>query len=170
MQRHNKCLYRIARAVMRNDSKAEDVVQEAYVHAFANLATFRGDSSLAIWLSSIALNEAFGRCRRRREMVDLTAIESRPSSQGQIIASPHSSPQLDPERAMAQREIQLILERAIDKLPDAFRTVLVARVIEEMSVVETAILLGLRPETGKTRLHRTRGFLKEALERTSGPI
>jgi RNA polymerase sigma-70 factor, ECF subfamily len=168
MQRHNQRLYRIARAVMRNDSEAEDVVQEAYVRAFTNLATFRGDSSLATWLSRIVLNEAFGRSRRRRETVELTAIETRQQSQSQVIASPHMSLQLDPERAMAQREIQLMLERAIDKLPQAFRTVLVARVIEEMSVVETAILLGLRPETVKTRLHRARGLLKKALEKDAG--
>jgi RNA polymerase sigma-70 factor, ECF subfamily len=168
MERHNQRLYRIARSVMGNDSEAEDVVQEAYVHAFASLATFRGDSSLATWLSRIVLNEAFGRSRNRRATVDLTAIEAQQQSQGQIIASAHSSPQLDPERAMAQREIQLMLERAIDKLPEAFRTVLVARVIEEMSVAETAILLGLRPETVKTRLHRARGFLKEALEKDAG--
>jgi len=168
MQRHNQRLYRIARAVMRNDSEAEDVVQEAFVRAFTNLATFRGDSSLATWLSRIVLNEAFGRSRRRRETVELTVIETRQKSQGQIIASPHVSPQLDPERVMAQREIQLMLERAIDKLPEAFRTVLVARVLEEMSVVETAILLGLRPQTVKTRLHRARGFLKEALQKDVG--
>jgi RNA polymerase sigma-70 factor, ECF subfamily len=168
MQRHNQRLYRIARAITRNDGEAEDVVQESYVNAFTSLATFRGDASLATWLSRIVLNEAFGRSRRRRTTVDLTTIEIRPQSQGQIIASPHSSPQLDPERAMAQREIQLMLEKAIDKLPEAFRTVLVARVIEEMSVVETAILLGLRPETVKTRLHRARGLLKVALEKDAG--
>jgi RNA polymerase sigma-70 factor (ECF subfamily) len=71
---------------------------------------------------------------------------------------------------MAQREIQLILERAIDELPEAFRTVLVARVIEEMSVDETADLLGIRPETVKTRLHRARGLLKEALEKRVGSV
>jgi RNA polymerase sigma-70 factor, ECF subfamily len=170
MQRHNRRLYRMARSVMRNDSEAEDVVQEAYVRAFANLAKFRGDSSLATWLSRIVLNEAFGRIRRRRPSVDLTGIESRPPSQGQIIPFPHSSPQLDPERTMAQREIQLILERAIDELPEAFRTVLVARVIEEMSVEETADLLGLRTETVKTRLHRARSLLKDALEKRVGSV
>ena len=167
MQRHNRRLYRLARSVVRNDSEAEDVVQEAYVRAFASLAQFRGESSLATWLSRIVLNEALGRLRRRPS-VDLTEIESRPASQGQVIPFPHSSPQLDPERTMAQREIQLILERAIDELPETFRTVLVARVIEEMSVEETADLLGLRPETVKTRLHRARGLLKQALEKRVG--
>jgi RNA polymerase sigma-70 factor (ECF subfamily) len=170
MQRHNRRLYRVARSVMRNDSEAEDVVQEAYVRAFSNLATFRGESSLATWLSRIALNEALGRLRGRRPSADLTEIESRPPTQSQIIPFPNSSPQLDPERTMAQREIQLIVERAIDELPEAFRTVLVARVIEEMSVEETADLLGIRPETVKTRLHRARGLLKEALEKRVGSV
>jgi RNA polymerase sigma-70 factor (ECF subfamily) len=100
----------------------------------------------------------------------LTEIESRPPTQSQIVPFPNSSQQLDPERTMAQREIQLIVERAIDELPEAFRTVLVARVIEEMSVEETADLLGIRPETVKTRLHRARGLLKEALEKRVGSV
>ena len=170
MQRHNRRLYRVARSVMRNDSEAEDVVQEAYVRAFANLATFRGESSLATWLSRITLNEALGRLRGRRPSADLTEIESRPLVQGQIIPFPNSSPQLDPEHTMAQREIQLLVERAIDELPEAFRTVLVARVIEEMSVEETADLLGIQPETVRTRLHRARGLLKEGLEKSVGSI
>jgi RNA polymerase sigma-70 factor, ECF subfamily len=170
MQRNNRRLYRLARSVIRNDSEAEDVVQEAYVRAFANLAKFRGDSSLATWLSRIVLNEALGRLRGRRPSVDLTDIESRPQSQAEIIPFPNSSPQLDPERTMDQREIQLLLERAIDELPEAFRTVLIARVIEEMSVQETADLLGIRPETVKTRLHRARSLLKDALEKRVGSV
>src|SRR5215510_8646993 len=66
MQRHNRRLYRMARAVVANDSEAEDIVQEAYVRAFASLDQFRGESSLATWLSRIVLNEALGRLRRRR--------------------------------------------------------------------------------------------------------
>ena len=72
MQRNNRRLFRVARSVMRNDSEAEDVVQEAYVRAFANLAKFRGESSLTTWLSRIVLNEALGRLRGRRPSVDLT--------------------------------------------------------------------------------------------------
>jgi RNA polymerase sigma-70 factor (ECF subfamily) len=165
MQRHNRRLYRLARAVVRNDSEAEDVVQEAYVRAFTSLDRFRGDSSLATWLSRIVLNEALGRLRRRHPTVDLAAVENRRPSLGQVIPFPLAAPQLDPERTMAQREIQRLLEQAIDDLPEAFRTVLVARVIEEMSVKETADLFGLREETVKTRLHRARGLLKKALEK-----
>jgi|SRR5215831_18027373 len=165
MQRNNQRLYRIARAVMCDDSEAEDVVQEAYVRAFISLDTFRGDSSLATWLSRIVLNEAFGRLRCRRPTVDLAVIENRQPSQGQIIPFPLAIPPLDPERTVAQREIQRLVEQAIDDLPEAFRTVLVARVIEEMSVKDTADLFGLRAETVKTRLHRARELLKDALEK-----
>jgi RNA polymerase sigma-70 factor (ECF subfamily) len=170
MQRHNRRLYRIARAVLRNDSEAEDAVQEAYVLAFTNLGEFRGDSSLATWLSRIVLNEALGRIRRRRPAADMAKPASRSASQAEIIPFPLSSPQLDPERSMAQRQIQLLLEQAIDKLPDDFRIVLVARVIEEMSIEETAALFGLRAETVKTRLHRARKLLRDALEKQVGSV
>jgi len=163
IKRHNRRLYRIARAVTANDSDAEDAVQDAYVRAFTGLDKFRGDSSLSTWLSRIVLNEALGRLRRRRPTVDLDIVENRPPSQHQII--PFPATQLDPERAMAQREIQHLLEQAIDELPQPFRTVLVARIIEEMSVKETAELFGLRVETVKTRLHRARELLKQALEK-----
>jgi RNA polymerase sigma-70 factor (ECF subfamily) len=168
MQRHNRRLYRIARAVLRNDGEAEDAVQEAYVRAFTHLGEFRGDASLATWLSRIVLNEALGRIRRRRGERDLTAVENL-MPQADIIPFPLGSAQPDPERSMAQRQIQHMLEHAIDDLPDDFRTVLVARVIEDMSVEETASLLGLRAETVKTRLHRARKLLRDALERQVGP-
>jgi len=170
MQRNNQRLYRIARAVLHDDSEAEDVVQEAYVHAFAGLADFRGESSLSTWLSRIVLNEALGRLRRRRPTVDVTSIENHQPAQDKVIPFPLTSTQLDPERTMAQRQIQVLLERAIDNLPDYFRTVLVARVVEGMSVEETADLFGLRAETVKTRLHRARRLLREALEKQAGPV
>jgi RNA polymerase sigma-70 factor (ECF subfamily) len=170
MQRNNRRLYRIARAVMHDDSEAEDVVQEAYMRAFASLADFRGESSLATWLSRIVFNEALGRLRRVRPTVDVTSIETRPPSRGEVIPFPLASAQLDPERTLAQRQIQILLEHAIDDLPEVFRTVLVARVVEEMSVEETADLFGLRPETVKTRLHRARRLLRDALEKQIGPV
>jgi RNA polymerase sigma-70 factor (ECF subfamily) len=100
----------------------------------------------------------------------LTALETRTPPGGEIIPFPFASPQLDPERTMAQRQIQLLLEQAIDDLPDDFRIVLVARVIEEMSIEETATLFGLRTETVKTRLHRARKLLRDALEKQVGSV
>src|SRR5690349_4084912 len=127
MQRNNRRLYRVARAVVLNDSEAEDVVQEAYVRAFINLDQFRGDASLATWLSRIVLNEALGRLRRRRPTLDLGTIENQAPSQ--IISFPAAQP--DPERTVAQQEIRRLVEQAIDALPEAFRIVLVASIIED---------------------------------------
>ncbi|AID29303.2 RNA polymerase sigma factor [Mesorhizobium loti] len=161
---YNQRLYRIARGILRNDAEAEDVVQEAYVRAFANLATFRGDSSLATWLSRIVINEALGRLRKRRRTV---AMPENPEAQ--IIRFP-LNPSDDPERTMAQRQILALVERATDSLPDIYRMVFVARVIEGLSMEETADLLGVRPETVKTRLHRGRSLLRKALDDEIGPV
>ena len=169
MERYNRRLYRIARGILRNDSEAEDVVQEAYVSAFAHLQDFRGESSLATWLSRITINEALGRLRRDRPAVDLAVAEAQ-RSEAQIIQFPHTGASTDPERTMAQRQILQLVERATDNLPEMFRIVFVTRVIEGMSVEETADLLGLRPETVKTRLHRARTMLRDNVEKKIGPV
>ncbi|WP_164892183.1 MULTISPECIES: RNA polymerase sigma factor [unclassified Mesorhizobium] len=161
---HNQRLYRIARSVVRNDSEAEDIVQEAYVRAFAQLGDFRGESSLATWLSRIVINEALGRLRKRRRTVAMPQ-----SLQAEIIKFP-LNPSDDPERTMAQRQILELVERATDRLPDVYRTVFVARVIEGLSIDETAELLDVRPETVKTRLHRARALVRKALDDQIGPV
>ena len=169
MQANNRRLYRIARGILRNDSEAEDVVQEAYVRAFTHLDSFRGDSSLATWLARIAMNEALGRVRRQRPSVEWTTLPPG-TLEAQIIQFPLSAPSEDPEKTMAQREIQHVVEHAIDQLPEAFRIVFITRVIEGMNVEETADLLGLKPETVKTRLHRARNMLRDHVEKKIGPV
>jgi RNA polymerase sigma-70 factor, ECF subfamily len=169
MQANNRRLYRLARGILRNDSEAEDVVQETYVRALTHLADFRGDSSLATWLARIAMNEALGRLRRQRPGVDLDSLPPG-TLEAQIIQFPHSATSEDPEKTMAQREIQRVVEHAIDELPDLFRIVFITRVIEGMNVEETAEILGLKPETVKTRLHRARTMLRENVEKKIGPV
>ena len=169
MQANNRRLYRLARGILRNDSEAEDVVQETYVRALTHLEDFRGDSSLATWLSRIAMNEALGRLRRQRPGVELSSLPPG-TLEAQIIQFPHSAISEDPEKTMAQREIQRVVEHAIDELPDLFRIVFITRVIEGMNVEETAKILGLKPETVKTRLHRARGMLRENVEKKIGPV
>ncbi|MDW6024710.1 RNA polymerase sigma factor [Mesorhizobium sp. BAC0120] len=169
MTRHNRRLYRIARSILHSDSEAEEALQEAYLHAFANLAGFRGDSTLATWLSRIVINEALGRLRKRKRAASVSLpVDELPAAQ--IIAFPASAGLDDPERNMAQRQILELVERATDSLPDDFRTVFVARAIEGLSVEETAELLGLKPETVKTRLHRARKLLRERLDEQIGPV
>ena len=167
MQANNRRLYRLARGILRNDPEAEDVVQDTYVRAFTHLEQFRGDSSLSTWLSRIAMNEALGRLRRQKPGVEWSSLEKIP--QAQIIPFPLASSD-DPEKSMAQREIQQVVEHAIDELPEPFRLVFITRVIEGMNVEETADILGLKPETVKTRLHRARGLLRDNVERKIGPV
>jgi RNA polymerase sigma-70 factor (ECF subfamily) len=169
IQANNRRLYRLARGILRNDGEAEDVVQETYVRAFTHLESFRGDSSLATWLSRIAMNEALGRLRRQRPNVDIDNMASG-ALEAQIIQFPHSAAVEDPEKSMAQREIQHVVEHAIDELPEAFRIVFITRVIEGMNVEETAEILALKPETVKTRLHRARAMLRDNVEKKIGPV
>jgi RNA polymerase sigma-70 factor (ECF subfamily) len=168
-KRYNRRLFRIARSILRNDAEAEDVVQETYVRAFTGLDLFRGDAAFGTWLTRIAVNEALGRLRRRRPTVDWESYSENRTT-AQVIDFPASAHSKDPEQAMAQGEVREILERAIDELPDAFRAVFVARLIEDMSIEETADLFGLKPETVKTRLHRARTLLREELDKRLGPM
>jgi RNA polymerase sigma-70 factor (ECF subfamily) len=168
MLRHNRRLYRIARGIVRNDADAEDVVQEAYVKAFMHLASFRGESTLATWLGRITINEALGRLRRRKPEIQVELSEVR--SQAQIIPFPQTATTDDPEKTMAQRQILQLVEHATDKLPENFRLVFITRVIEGMSVEETAEILGIQPETVKTRLHRARKLVREQLDKQIGPV
>lgn len=156
MQRCNQRLFRVARAVMRDEAEAEDVLQEAYARAFAAIGGFRGEAGIATWLTRIVLNEAHRRLRLRRPTVELDELDDR------VVAFP-GRPE-DPEADAARSQIRRLLEQAVDQLPEPFRLVFILREIEELSVDETAEHLGLKPQTVKTRLHRARQRLREALD------
>ena len=163
MQRCNQRLFRIARSIVGEDSEAEDVLQESYMHAYHKLGTFRGDAALLTWLTSIVLNEARGRLRKRHTMVGLEQIDQA-SEDNRVIAFPSKFGSEDPAVAAARAQIRHLLEQAIDQLPPAFRMVYVMREVEECSVEETAAQLELNPQTVKTRLFRARRQLRAALE------
>ncbi len=169
MKTHNQRLYRLARGIVRNDGEAEDIVQEGYVRAFTHLEGFRGDCALATWLSRIVINEALGRLRRRRRALEQSMSDD-PAIEAKIIQFPLNTPNDDPERTMAQRQILQFVERATDNLPDVYRTVFVARVIEGLSIEETSELLGIKAETVKTRLHRARNLIRKQLDDQIGPV
>jgi len=168
-RRYNRRLYRLARGIVQNDAEAEDVVQAAYVRAFTSLARFRGESAFGTWITRIAMNDALERRRRRRPSEDWTA-ETEPRLRGSVLRFPSSaSAPPDPEHDMARQEVRELLERSIDTLPDTFRLAFIARVVEGMSLEETAALLGVKPETVKTRVHRARARLRQEMERRIGP-
>jgi RNA polymerase sigma-70 factor (ECF subfamily) len=164
MARYNQRLFRVARALVGDDAEAEDVLQEAYVRAFTRLDGFRGEAGLGTWLTAITLNQARERLRRRRRpTVELEAVEAAQQEPGRVIQFPGGTP-ADPEREAARAEARRLLEHAVDDLPEAFRVVFMLREVEDLSVEETAVQLGIKPETVKTRLHRARRLLREALD------
>lgn len=163
VQRCNQRMFRVVRGVLHADADAEDVVQEAYVRAYERIDSFRGESSLATWLTRIALNEAYGRLRKRHDRVDIEQDEALLRASAQVLAFPGHALEADPADAAARAQMRRLLEQAVDALPEAFRLVYVLREVEGCSVEETAEALGLREETVKTRLHRARRRLREAL-------
>jgi len=166
IKRNNRRLFGVARAVMRNDAEAEDVVQETYVRAFTKLDSFRGGSQFSTWLTRIALNEALGRMRRRRPTAEFAELDVRASAQGgAVIMFPTSLTPPGADSELARSQVREFLEKAVDDLPDAFRTVFILRDIEEMSIEETANQLSLKQETVKTRLHRARRLMRAAVEK-----
>lgn len=163
IQLHNRRLFRVARSIVKDDCEAEDVLQEAYLKAFSTLASFRGEAKLSTWLTRIVVNEALQRLRRRAGAPDIAAARITQKAANVLPFPLSGDSPLDPERIMAQRELTQLVVREIDQLPLEFRTVLVARILEGMSVEETAEALDLKPETVKTRLHRARRLLRAAL-------
>jgi RNA polymerase sigma-70 factor (ECF subfamily) len=164
MRRHNRRLFRLARSVLRNGAEAEDVVQETYVRAFAKLDGFIGPGGFSAWLARIAYNEALGRRRSRSPVVSLhDYVSDRHGDADVRRIETMTSHDPDPERLTGNGELRRLLEDAIDALPADFRAVFVLRAVEGMSVSETAHALSIRPETVKTRFHRARHRLQEAL-------
>ncbi|MGO8095144.1 RNA polymerase sigma factor [Rhizobium leguminosarum] len=166
VQRHNQRLFRTARAIIRNEAEAEDVVQAAYIRAFTNLAAFRGEAQLSTWLTRITLNEALGRVRARKNTTGLEEIDMQTTaSGGQVLQFPSSLSATDPETELAGSQARHLLENAVDELPDDFRAVFVLRDVEGMSTDEAASCLSIRPETAKTRLHRARKMMRQSIEK-----
>jgi RNA polymerase sigma-70 factor (ECF subfamily) len=170
MRRHNARLFRVARAILRNDGEAEDALQDAYLDAYRHIGDFRGAAQLATWLTRIVINQALMRLRRRkRDRVVVPFGErrapGRDSAPAPIEAGVADETIESPPGAVLRGEIRRLLERRIDDLPVAFRTVFVMRDVEDMSVQETADCLAIPAATVRTRLFRARALLREALAR-----
>jgi len=168
MRRHNRALYRTARAILKDDFEAEDAVQEAYLQAYRSIAKFRGEARLSTWLVRIVANEAFGRLRKRARRAAIVPLHVEEDEAGRETAhdirTESEAPAMDrPDNAALRSEMRHLLESRIDPLPDAYRTVFVLRAVEELSVEETAASLGIPESTVRTRFFRARSLLREAL-------
>ena len=164
MRRYNQRLYRAARAILHNDSEAEDVMQDAYVRAYEHLAQFAGKAKFSTWLTRIAIHEALARQNsgeRFQSLRDSDQPESDPMDR-------FSSLLADPEKHSVNAELREFLEAAIEKLPHTYRAVFILRDIEDMSTADVSYALDITEETVKVRLHRARGFLRRTLLELAG--
>jgi len=163
MRRYNRRLYRLARASLRDDSEAKDVLQEAYLNAYRGIGSFRGEATLSTWLSRLVLNECGVRQRRsarRRDIVPLVSFDTNRTETERVADVAEA-----PDRAAARIQLRAILESKLGELPEALRVVFVLRSVEELSVAEAAQTLGIAEETVRVRHFRAKGMLREALAR-----
>jgi len=157
MRRHNQRLFRLARSVIRDDGEAEEILQETYLRAYANLARFEGRSSVITWLSRIAFHEALRRKRRkqRTKTAEGWNLDSLPMDES------------IPDNPDAQADLRSAITRAMDTLPAAMRAIVMLRLVEGLSTRETAQSLRLSESNVKVGLHRARHLLRETMERQS---
>ena len=164
LHRHSQQVYRAARAILRDDDEAADVVQETYLKAYRNLEQFAGRAKFSTWLTRIAVYEARARYRKSRARGDAHRGSAPPKT---LLDEP--TPDLDPEKRALIGEVKAIVEAAIDTLPDLYRTVFVMRGVEELSTADTAQCLNLTEDAVKTRLRRARVLLRKKLYASVGP-
>lgn len=163
MRRNNGALYRVARAILKNDADAEDVLQQTYLAAYRHIADYRGEAKLSTWLTRIVVNQALAMRRSRHRTQDVVPFSS--LADQRVAKEPVALDDFgdSPEHSMMRAEMRRLLERKIDDLPVAFRTVFVLREVDELSVAETATCLSIPEATVRSRLFRARGLLRESL-------
>jgi RNA polymerase sigma-70 factor, ECF subfamily len=161
IRRYDQLLYRTARSILRDDSEAEDAVQEGYLLAYRGFANFRQDAKLSTWLVRIVVNVAAGRLRKssRRSIVQLD--DSALQKKQELDAK---SPER-PDEALSRADMRRLLEATIDALPDAYSVVFVLRAVEELSVEETSEALGIPKATVRSRFSRARSLLRKSLSK-----
>jgi RNA polymerase sigma-70 factor, ECF subfamily len=156
MRRYNQRLYRVARAILHNDTEAEDVMQDAYVRAYQHLDQFAGRAAFSTWLTRIAVHEALSRLRlrNRNQSLEETGEDGEP-----YMNVVETSP--DPEESASRAELSHLLEEAVLGLPEQYRTVIMLRDVEGLSTAETAAALELSEDNVKVRLHRGRAMARD---------
>jgi len=162
MRRHNRRLYRLARATLRNDEQAEEALQDTYFSAYRGIANFRGDASLFTWLSRMLLNDCFARLRKTQRRGRLFSVADNIENETHAMLIIDSNP---PYHEAKRTQLRSLLEARLDQLPESFRTVFVLRSVEEMSVEETALCLGIPEATVRSRHHRANAMLRKLLAR-----
>lgn len=164
MRRYNQSLYRAVRSYLRDEADVEDVMQDAYIKAYQNLEQFRGDSSFSTWLIRVGVNEALQLIRKRKRQ-PLAPGETTEWNDRIYELSPLNI--MDPEKKAIQAETRLMIETAIDQLPEKYRVVYILKEVEGMKNPAIALALNISESNVKVRSHRGRNLLKEQLLKMS---
>ncbi|HMM75940.1 MAG TPA: RNA polymerase sigma factor [Gammaproteobacteria bacterium] len=164
MRRYNRRLYRMARAVLRDPTEAEDALQDTYLRVWRAIGQFRGEAALSTWIARLLLNECSSRLRRsaRRQNV-IPMVSAIPEAEIDAVADTHAEL---PEQTLARLEARALIERKLEELPERFRLVFLLRSVEELDVDTVAELLDIPAATVRSRHFRAKAMLRELLART----
>ena len=154
IRRHNQRLYRVGMAILNNDTDVEEAMQISYINAWEHLNNFKFMSSFATWLTRIMVNECL-RVKRRKKFVEMK--EETINGYGEKNTQPNAFSRLINE------ELKVALERAINELPEKYRTVFILRELENMSIAETRECLAISEVNVKVRLNRAKSMLRDSL-------
>lgn len=164
VDKYERKIFRLAKHITQNDEDAEDVLQESFLKAYSNLDNFQMQSKFYTWLVRIAVNEALMKLRKRKSDRSVSLDEPHETEEDTVTREIAVWDD-DPEKKFSREELRDILQKAVDQLKPAFRTVFVLRDIEELSTEETAEALGISIPAVKSRLLRARLQLREKLTR-----
>ena len=159
---YERSVYMMALSYMKNEADAEDVAQEAFIKAFRNLSTFRGDAKFSTWLISITLNEARNRLRRQG-IVRMQSLDEPSNDDGAVSPALLRDWREIPSEAVERIEVRTLIKKAVESLPEIYKQVFLLRDVEELDVNETAQALSISISNVKVRLHRARMMLQKEL-------
>ena len=159
---YERRVYVMALSFLRNEADAEDAAQEAFLKAFRNLASFRGEAKFGTWLVSITLNEARSRIRHR-DTIKMESLDEPPDDEGPISPALLRDWREIPSEVLERKEVSQLLHQAVTALPPIYREVFTLRDVEGMSVNEAAGALDISIASVKVRLHRARMMLQKTL-------
>jgi RNA polymerase sigma-70 factor, ECF subfamily len=160
---YERAVFLSAVSILGNDADAEEVAQEAILKAFKNLGRFRQESKFSTWLIQIAINESKMKLRKdRRHLYD--SLEDGPlGDDGEYIPRDFADWREIPSEALEQGELRKALAEALQSLDEKYRAVVILRDVQQLSIIETAQVLGISEANVKTRLSRARLQLRDAL-------
>ena len=160
---YERPLFLAALGLVKNDADAEDVAQEAVLKAFKGISHFRGDSKFSTWLIQIAINEAKMKLRKDRRHLYESIEEGQLAEDGDYVPRDFADWREIPSQSLERKEVREALNAALNSLNEKYRTVLILRDVQQLSITESAQALGISEANVKTRLSRARLQLRDAL-------